>query len=469
VSPLPGWLTDDDTAVLDEFAFKVHQCLAAMRDMRQRLRELETMEALKSTTWAMGLAQSNDVLKRLFLLAITAKQGLKFTRAILFLKKEEGDSVYEARFAVGSATRAAAEKVWAEMPDVPFQRMIDSCLEQPPAEGPDTLQAATVGLEIDLKIEEMIADGLNKGEMLIRRQDQPHIIGNPALVEMLSPQGTGVLEYVLAPLKHGGELHGILLADRAFLKDTRVPADDQAILGVICSEQMIVQEALTRRREAEGVAIAKTITTGLRHSLKSRVAILETRINDLAASLGGGQAAEVEKIRKSIDFLKRASILASRFPAAGILHEQAEIALDGLLHEVIQVLGDRRIQLTCDKKATVLGDREKLADAFLEVLTDCREFIDKDEGVVTIRMTEENGEARIEIRDNGPGIHPSIRDRLFQPFVCYPPEGIGLGLSLASAVFRAHGGKIEERGNSSKEPGAFFMVVLPLSEPERRN
>jgi signal transduction histidine kinase len=61
--------------------------------------------------------------------------------------------------------------------------------------------------------------------------------------------------------------------------------------------------------------------------------------------------------------------------------------------------------------------------------------------------TRDLGEAvEVRIRDNGTGIPPEIRDKLFQPFVTTKPtgEGTGLGLSIAwDIVVQQHGGTIE--------------------------
>ncbi|MGE3784225.1 MAG: sensor histidine kinase, partial [Alphaproteobacteria bacterium] len=77
--------------------------------------------------------------------------------------------------------------------------------------------------------------------------------------------------------------------------------------------------------------------------------------------------------------------------------------------------------------------------------------------------TREAGETvEITVRDNGIGIPPEIRDRLFQPFFTTKPagEGTGLGLSLSyDIVAQQHGGTI----SVDSEPGAFteFTIRLP--------
>jgi signal transduction histidine kinase len=77
--------------------------------------------------------------------------------------------------------------------------------------------------------------------------------------------------------------------------------------------------------------------------------------------------------------------------------------------------------------------------------------------------TKDLGEtAEIRIRDNGTGIAPEIRDKLFQPFFTTKPtgEGTGLGLSISwDIVTQQHGGSIEV----DSEPGEFteFTIRLP--------
>jgi signal transduction histidine kinase len=77
--------------------------------------------------------------------------------------------------------------------------------------------------------------------------------------------------------------------------------------------------------------------------------------------------------------------------------------------------------------------------------------------------TREDADAVVvRVRDNGTGIPPEIRDKLFQPFFTTKPtgEGTGLGLSISyDIVTQQHGGTI----TVDSEPGSFteFTVRLP--------
>jgi signal transduction histidine kinase len=86
----------------------------------------------------------------------------------------------------------------------------------------------------------------------------------------------------------------------------------------------------------------------------------------------------------------------------------------------------------------------------------------------TLRLaTKETGDAvEVRVRDNGTGIAPEIRDKLFQPFFTTKPtgEGTGLGLSISyDIVTQQHGGAIDVES----EPGSFteFIVRLPRRRP----
>jgi signal transduction histidine kinase len=71
------------------------------------------------------------------------------------------------------------------------------------------------------------------------------------------------------------------------------------------------------------------------------------------------------------------------------------------------------------------------------------------------------------VADNGPGIDPEVRDRLFEPGVTTKPGGWGVGLSLARRIVEdVHGGKI--RARSRPGGGARFEILVPLSVGRRR-
>ncbi len=83
-------------------------------------------------------------------------------------------------------------------------------------------------------------------------------------------------------------------------------------------------------------------------------------------------------------------------------------------------------------------------------------------GTVTVRTAAENGHARIEVIDRGPGIEAQVLDKIFDPFFTTKPpgEGTGLGLSISYGIVQDHGGAIDV--DSKLGGGSRFVVSLPL-------
>jgi two-component system, NtrC family, sensor kinase len=84
------------------------------------------------------------------------------------------------------------------------------------------------------------------------------------------------------------------------------------------------------------------------------------------------------------------------------------------------------------------------------------------EPTLTVATKNLGDRVEIRIRDNGTGIPPEVRERLFTPFFTTKPagEGTGLGLSIShDIIVKQHGGSIEV----DTKPGAFteFRIVLP--------
>ena len=75
------------------------------------------------------------------------------------------------------------------------------------------------------------------------------------------------------------------------------------------------------------------------------------------------------------------------------------------------------------------------------------------------------GRLEISVADNGPGIAPRLREKLFEPFVTGRADGTGLGLAIARELVTAHGGTLMLTDNAS-ETGACFTLTLPQKTAE---
>jgi signal transduction histidine kinase len=111
---------------------------------------------------------------------------------------------------------------------------------------------------------------------------------------------------------------------------------------------------------------------------------------------------------------------------------------------------------------SVLADRRLLERALLNVLENALQAVG-DGGHVTIRLRHEPGEGRVyaEVEDDGPGLSPEARARVFEPFFSTKSDGSGLGLALVKKIVEDHGGGVA----LESDPGRGARVTLWLPAP----
>jgi len=80
--------------------------------------------------------------------------------------------------------------------------------------------------------------------------------------------------------------------------------------------------------------------------------------------------------------------------------------------------------------------------------------------VVETRPDSANGVVRLTVSDNGPGISPADRDKLFMPYYSTKRRGSGLGLAIVRRIIAEHGGSIEATDNDPH--GTVFTIELPV-------
>jgi len=117
----------------------------------------------------------------------------------------------------------------------------------------------------------------------------------------------------------------------------------------------------------------------------------------------------------------------------------------------------------CPSDVVVRGDAQRLIQVMLNLLGNARDACSP-HGTVTISAGTQNGEAWWRVTDNGRGIAPEVRDRLFEPFATTKPagEGTGLGLSLAYQIVAEHQGSIDV---ASPPPGHSRGTAMTLWLP----
>jgi signal transduction histidine kinase len=130
----------------------------------------------------------------------------------------------------------------------------------------------------------------------------------------------------------------------------------------------------------------------------------------------------------------------------------------GVALTIVPATGDTGGPLSVD------ADRPRLEQVAANLIDNAVKFTPQG-GRVEARLSREDRNARLDVRDTGPGIPshelPRIWDRLYRGDLSRAERGLGLGLSLVRAIVEAHGGSVSVE--SAPDQGATFTVVLPLA------
>ncbi len=228
--------------------------------------------------------------------------------------------------------------------------------------------------------------------------------------------------------------------------------------------------ALAQRRSMMGELVAS-----LTHELNQPLGAVISNLGGLARLVSQGNpdpALATRAVNNAIEDAKRASEIVRRVRAMfkGNGAKKTSIDIGALVSEVVGLLGSEaasrkiRIEIQAPQSSlTVLGDRILLQQCILNLLInafDASANLESDNRKVTIEIAPEKpGWMVVAVTDGGPGVDPSVKDRLFEPFVTTKTHGMGLGLLVTRSIVEDHGGKVAVKSNS--EGGATFTLTLP--------
>jgi PAS domain S-box-containing protein len=169
---------------------------------------------------------------------------------------------------------------------------------------------------------------------------------------------------------------------------------------------------------------------------------------------------ESERLQK----LLKEILLYSREPALVL----EPVSLAELLEDVVVGLGESLAKDTAaiavlDEApgATVQGDRDKLKQVLINLLTNAQEAAPAG-GQVTCGLQVTGDRLTLSVHNAGEPIPPELLPRLTQPFFTTKASGNGLGLAITKRIVEAHGGELSIRSTTA---GTEVMVKMPVVNP----
>jgi signal transduction histidine kinase len=219
------------------------------------------------------------------------------------------------------------------------------------------------------------------------------------------------------------------------------------------------------------VSRLRTFTSDASHELRSPLTTLRTRLELAVARPGNADwlpvGAESLRDTEQLQAIVEDLLLLARLDA-GQVPGRESFALAGLIHQVARERSGDRVVTVLDTSgfSLVRGGRT----AVLRLLSNLVDnAVQHARNEVRVRLTDEAGKVVVEVTDDGDGIAPDDRERIFNRFVRLDDArprlghqaGTGLGLAIARDIARAHRGNLTAAEPTPGSRGARIVLTLP--------
>jgi PAS domain S-box-containing protein len=317
--------------------------------------------------------------------------------------------------------------------------------------------------------------GKTEGDLFRPEEAQQRIQDNNRVLR------TGVAEH--------GEMRVFAENDARWLHVVRVPVRDASgsVIGVLRTARDVTELKTYEGQliQAQKMESLGKLAGGVAHEINTPLGII----------LGYAQLLQEDvppdcSVHEDLKIIERQTKVCRKI-VADLLgfsrqHESSKAEMD-VNHPILEVASLVRHAFSLDRTLIetdldeelpyMIGDREKLKQVWMNLLTNAKDAMDGGVIRVTSRLCEIGDKLVVSVADTGPGIEEENLKKVFDPFFSTKAvgQGTGLGLSVSYGIVEGHGGRIEATSPAPEKyraqnppegavlgPGAVFHVVLPL-------
>lgn len=253
-----------------------------------------------------------------------------------------------------------------------------------------------------------------------------------------------------------------------------------AVKEDITERRRLQQEVDARSQElarAQALAAMGQMSTMLAHDLRNPLSSVKMAVQILGKQARGDEAQELAAIgQEQVRYMEDIISDMLTYSRPGEL-KTGWLSADKLIAGVIGTVRRRIVEYGAEVETdcppglpTFPGDASKLRQALSNLLVNALQATaDRPPGVrrvivdAALESAEDGRCIRFRVCDNGPGIDPAVRDRLFEPFFTTRTRGTGLGLAIVRQLVDLHGGRIDLLPGDGG--GTCAVLTLPLVPP----
>ena len=227
------------------------------------------------------------------------------------------------------------------------------------------------------------------------------------------------------------------------------------------------------------LATVGTIAQMIIHEIRNRTTVIGRAIRLIDDSIDSidhpRKSSIAERARNALKTLEHLADTFAPLANRNYMRRRKRLVIERVIQNSLDLnQGEiRSRQIICsvpDTEHYVLADPGELETILLNLITnatfwlgevspDSREI----EFELTLDVRSQNPRLNISVHDSGPGIDQEELETIFLPGVTRRPDGIGMGLNVASELVAIHGGEMRAQKDPTKLGGASFTFDLPLA------
>ena len=245
------------------------------------------------------------------------------------------------------------------------------------------------------------------------------------------------------------------------------------------TEKMRVEAAMANAQKLESLGV---LAGGIAHEIRNPLSSVNISISSIERACDASAGLEPEtkgKIDLILEQMKSAAakmgLVVQRVldyskpfpPRKGVVdlnkvvEEAVRFSLSTLRKREIAVIKDLSPDLTACRV-----DAQMIEQVLVNLITNACQAMEgiENEKILEISSSVRDGRIVLRVSDSGPGVPPSLRERVFDPFFTTRKDGSGIGLSFSHRIVADHGGALLV--GASRWGGAEFRIEIPLAKEE---